>query len=362
MVARLEFSDVSLAFANRERALTHHILKDARASLEVAAGEVLGVLGESGSGKSTLLRLICGELEPDSGSLEFSNVNRSDIILLPQGGVVLEHLSISENLELFSKLDATKSRYDDQMLRRSIDILDIGHLLSQKKSVAEISGGERQRISLARVLSIKPSIVLLDEPCAAIGGIQRQRFLALLKRSCVEAGYGAVIASHDWRDHQLIASNVVFVRQMNGKGVSLLEMVPVREFENDPQHAEAIPYTTYAPVNWLIAERIKDDFFAVYLGEQQLTETRLPGLGSELKVRLACGPFEYGSSNRVKSDAAVKWIGRSGYYEFLHVGEELAIAELSDGSEGRQLSLPTRLTAFSTHDGHRLKSISLASD
>ncbi|MDJ0921503.1 MAG: ABC transporter ATP-binding protein [Henriciella sp.] len=358
MVAQFNFSGVTLAFPRKGKGDPYHILKEANASLKVEKGQVLGLLGESGSGKSSLLKLLAGELSSNKGSLEPDGVNEHDIILLPQGGVILEHLSIRENLQLFSKLSATKSRYKKDKLDRAIEILGISEIEQDKeKRVDQLSGGERQRVSLARVLSIDPKIVLLDEPCAAIGGIQRQQFLTLLKRSCIEAGYGAIIASHDWRDHQLVASDIVFVRQTRGEGLSSLQAMPISEFELRPQHMESIPYTTYDPVNWLLARRANGDTFDALLGEQKLCQITLPGLGGEDLVRVACGPFEYGNTKNVVDNDRLLRIGHSGCYEFFQIEQELVICKPSRGRSTKELSLPSALTVFSIEDGRMLSKL-----
>jgi putative ABC transport system ATP-binding protein len=189
--------------------------------LDVECGEVLLLMGPSGSGKTTLLSIIGCMLQPTAGSV---CVCGQDVTALPRKRLselrlqyigfvfqdfnLLPALSAVENIELPLLLRKVHCR---EARRRALGALEsVG--LSAKRDVfpAELSGGEKQRVAIARALIGKPSLLLADEPTAALDCANGRAILELLANSAGEAGCGVVIVSHDLRARQF-ADRITFL-------------------------------------------------------------------------------------------------------------------------------------------------------
>lgn len=178
-----------------------------RFALAVAPGEFLGVIGPNGSGKSTLLRLMAGLLRPASGSVL---VQGQDLVALARRAVARElavvpqesHFAFDFRVEdvvmmgrnpFLGRWDRP-SAADRAAVRRAMARVDVGNLAG--KSVNEVSGGEKQRVVLARALAQEPGILLLDEPTAQLDIGHQHSFLRVLGELNRE-GRTIVFSTHD---------------------------------------------------------------------------------------------------------------------------------------------------------------------
>lgn len=171
--------------------------------LELRQGEYLAVMGESGVGKSTLLNLLAGLDQPDSGrvlleGVDLSTLDDDAITLLRRRAVgfvfqafhVLPYLSVEENVALPLDLLGVK---EPERSRRALDMLEaVGIAPLAKRYARELSGGEVQRIAIARALVHRPRLVLADEPTGNLDPRTAAQTLALL-RDQVKANAGAGI-------------------------------------------------------------------------------------------------------------------------------------------------------------------------
>ena len=128
--------------------------------LTIEPGERLAVIGPNGIGKSTLLRLLAGVLAPDTGTVQIGNFSRGDIGYLPQHPYAFD-LSVQKNVELALAGEADKAKIAQAALER------VGLLHLAKARANRLSGGETQRMVLARVLAKPRKLLLLDEPTAS---------------------------------------------------------------------------------------------------------------------------------------------------------------------------------------------------
>lgn len=172
----------------------------------VHQGEFLCVLGKSGSGKSTLLSLIAGYIEPNSGEVIVSgenigsyneddkaNYRRNKIGVVFQFFNLISELNVYENIVLPFHLAHRKINH--HYVERVMKILDIANL--RNKKTYECSGGQQQRIAIARAIIMCPDIVLADEPTGNLDSQNSENVIKLLKEIQKEFGLTFVIVTHD---------------------------------------------------------------------------------------------------------------------------------------------------------------------
>jgi putative ABC transport system ATP-binding protein len=176
-------------------------------TLQIAAGELVALYGPSGSGKTTLVKLIAALLQPDSGAVivdgrEISALPESDAssYRLYELGYVAQAFdlrgggNVSENAA--AKLWLTKDvRRAERMVEPLLVRLGLGERLRSLPS--ELSMGERQRVVIARALSMKPKLVLADEPTGSLDSERSREVLELLREFCQERGVAMLLTTHD---------------------------------------------------------------------------------------------------------------------------------------------------------------------
>jgi iron complex transport system ATP-binding protein len=173
--------------------------------LDVLPGEVLGLIGPNGAGKSTLLHVVAGDLTPSSGSVTVNNREARGIrsaelsrlrAVLSQDNTVAFPFLVREVVEMGRAPWARTSdeKTDAAAIARAIDRCDIGHLLD--RPFTSLSGGERARVSLARVLAQTTPVVLLDEPTAALD-LRHQEDVMRVARELATSGVAVVVVLHD---------------------------------------------------------------------------------------------------------------------------------------------------------------------
>jgi iron complex transport system ATP-binding protein len=177
-------------------------------SLELCSGEIMGLIGPNGSGKSTLLKAMCGLLQPSSGNVtldgtEIAKISRETLACtigvvpqlpsLPDSFTVLDTVLMGRYPHL--GLLRYESKKDIDIVCEAIRRTGIEHLVDRR--VGEISGGERQRVIIARALAQEPRFLLLDEPTAHLD-IQHQLEVMELVTSLAGSGLGIAIALHDF--------------------------------------------------------------------------------------------------------------------------------------------------------------------
>ena len=208
------FDRVGVSYGRGKKAT--HALVDF--TLRVAPGETVALLGPSGSGKSTALNALAGFVRPTSGAVRLAGRDVTDLPPARRGiGVVLQsyalfpHMSVADNVAF--GLHAQKvSRRD--VSPRVDEVLDmVGMSGFQKRLPRELSGGQQQRIAIARALAIRPSVLLLDEPLAALDAQLRQSMLAELQRLKDALPDTAMLyVTHDQSEALALADRIVVMK------------------------------------------------------------------------------------------------------------------------------------------------------
>ena len=183
-------------------------------SLDVRRGEHLSVLGPNGAGKTTLLRLLAAVDTPHSGEVTLDGVNTSS------GGVGLRRqvayatqrpsllsTSARHNVELPLRWRKVPRKRRSELAMAALDRLSIAHLAD--RPARALSGGEQQRVSLARALAIEPAVLLLDEPAAGLDAQSRAAFFADLEQALAERVTTVVQVSHRAEEALRLADRVV---------------------------------------------------------------------------------------------------------------------------------------------------------
>jgi ABC-2 type transport system ATP-binding protein len=170
-------------------------------SLEVAAGEIVGLLGANGAGKSTLVSVVCGLRRPDRGRVTVAGIDvardvaraRRSIGVAPQATGVYEVLTVRQNLVFFGELCGLRGRE----LRDRVDALAGALLLGRllERPAAELSGGEQRRLHTAIAMIGRPPLLLLDEPTVGADIETRQALLDVV-RALADDGSAVVYSTH----------------------------------------------------------------------------------------------------------------------------------------------------------------------
>lgn len=196
----------------------HHVLKDI--NISVRWGENVVVLGKSGSGKSVLIKCLVQLIKPDDGQLtllgkEMSllsrdelNIVRKKIGFLFQSAALYDSMTVRENLE-FPLRDQKKlpARERENLVRETLS--SVGLLKAIDKMPAELSGGMRKRLGLARTLILKPEIILYDEPTTGLDPVTSKEISKLILEVQKKNKTSSIIITHDMQCARITANRIV---------------------------------------------------------------------------------------------------------------------------------------------------------
>ena len=185
-------------------------------SLSVGQHETLCLLGPSGSGKSTVLQIIAGLETPESGrvlwdgdDLASTAPHLRDFGLVFQDYALFPHLDVFENVAFGPRM---KGWSPDQVRRRVGEVLDLVDMRGfEQRAIDNLSGGEQQRIALARALAPGPRLLMLDEPLGALDHSLRQELLNQLRTLLRQTGIPALYVTHDQEEAFKIADRIAFL-------------------------------------------------------------------------------------------------------------------------------------------------------
>src|SRR5437764_6289486 len=195
--------------------------------LSMARGEFVCIIGHSGCGKTTVLNILAG-LEPpsegtvivDNQAIEGPSLDRAVIF---QSHALLPWLTVMGNVA-YAVASKWRSIKRDDLHRRAQKFIDVVGLTgAEHKRPAELSGGMKQRVGIARALSITPKIMLMDEPFSALDALTRGTLQDEVRRICTDTGQTVFMITHDVDEAIYLADKVVLMT--NGPGAVLAEIV-----------------------------------------------------------------------------------------------------------------------------------------
>lgn len=183
-------------------------LKDV--NMRVAAGEVVGLIGPSGSGKSTLLKALGAVIDPTGGRMTLGEeviydegwkirdlraLRRDKIGFVFQAPYLIPFLDVTDNVALLPMLAAVPNKESRQRARDLLKALDVEHRAAAMPS--QLSGGEQQRVAIARGLVNRPPVILADEPTAPLDSVRALTVMRILNDMAVKFGTAIIVVTHD---------------------------------------------------------------------------------------------------------------------------------------------------------------------
>ncbi len=183
-------------------------LKDV--NMSVAPGEVVGLIGPSGSGKSTLLKCLGAVIEPTAGRMTLGNeiiydngwtlpdlraLRRDRIGFVFQAPYLIPFLDVTDNVALLPMLAGQSNAQARARARALLEALDVGH--RAKADPSQLSGGEQQRVSIARALANQPPVILADEPTAPLDSERALGVMRILNQMAQQYRTAIIVVTHD---------------------------------------------------------------------------------------------------------------------------------------------------------------------
>jgi putative ABC transport system ATP-binding protein len=191
-------------------------------SLTIERGEFVALLGQSGSGKSTLLNLLAGLDRATSGSVlvqgrdlakmsseDLAWYRRNDVGMVFQAFHLIPAMTITENVELPMRFAEVERTERAQRVRESLERVGLGKRLDHRPS--QLSGGEQQRVSLARALANRPALLLADEPTGNLDSRTGEDILNLIRDLSLSLGMTVVMVTHERALAERFAQRLIFL-------------------------------------------------------------------------------------------------------------------------------------------------------
>jgi ABC-type Fe3+/spermidine/putrescine transport system ATPase subunit len=200
-------------------------------SFEVADGECLALVGPNGSGKTTLIECIAGIRQIESGKIEFNGIDvtylapeKRQVGYVPQDCLLFPHLTVDQNIAFGQRKAGVEAA---KQVKEMMEWLSVSHLFG--RHTMSLSGGEKQKVALARALITRPKVLLLDEPVSAVDRASRTRLLGELRRSLDEVSrtlrLASIYVTHDLAEAQQMSGYVAIMNNGAIEQVGLWDRV-----------------------------------------------------------------------------------------------------------------------------------------
>lgn len=274
---------------------------------------IIAVMGLSGCGKTTLLRLLAGLERPNEGSIRLEPSGR--LGYLPQEPILFSHLGRRENARFLTRLREQRDFFDVELFQALSRTLRLESDLNVMRPVDELSGGGKQRLCLLRSLSVRPAILLLDEPCNGLDPTVKQEFLLELREALAETPSLVFYASHHPDEAVLVSDKLLFVSSRTSEEGAVVQLGSIGDILSEPT-LEIARFFASPYLNEVLADSELIGKLLSPVAQAALEAAVSPGE----QVRLAFEP------------RSVSWVGEGGgAVEFVSQGGRHCIVRMNAG-------------------------------
>jgi putative spermidine/putrescine transport system ATP-binding protein len=286
--------------------------------LDVQAGEIVSILGPSGCGKTTMMRMIAGLETPTSGEIRILGKNvvgkpphKRNVGLVFQSLAIFPHMSVQQNVAFGLRMQGLPSDVIAAKVRTALDLVQLPSSTFATRRPGELSGGQLQRVALARTLVTEPALVLFDEPMAALDRRLRDYMAVELRAIQKKLGIAAIYVTHDQETASAMSDRVVILNA--GKVLQIGSPAAVYDMPNSRFVAEFLGDTNVLRVERIVAggdgastvlteggakiryagAQVGEGMFAIFRPEQTLVHVSDPG-GDALYGIIASTQFRSG--------------------------------------------------------------------
>ena len=234
---------------------------------QIRSGEFVAILGPSGCGKTTALKIIAGLLDPSSGDVLIDEVSvvplppeRRPVAMVFQKPLLFPHMTVADNIAFGLEVRKTSPKVIKKRVNEYLERVQLNGFAHRYPS--ELSGGQEQRVSLARALITSPGVLLLDEPLSQLDAKLRVEMRSLIRELQKDLGLTTILVTHDQEEAVSIADRIFLFldSKIAQQGVS-------KDFYNKPASLEVAKF--FGTQN-LISGRVKGNTFNASFGKVQL--------------------------------------------------------------------------------------------
>lgn len=192
-------------------------------SMKIEKGESVVIIGASGGGKSVLLKHMIGLMTPDSGDVlvlgkSIVNMNERELIqvrthfgMLFQSAALFDSMTVAENIGFVLRKQGMKEAEMKERISESLEVVELAG--TENKKPAELSGGMKKRVGLARAIAYRPEIVLYDEPTTGLDPIVSDAIDQLILRIWERFKVTSIVVTHDTRSMRRVGQRIIYLRQ-----------------------------------------------------------------------------------------------------------------------------------------------------
>lgn len=315
-------------------------------SLDVWAGEVVSILGPSGCGKTTTMRLIAGLETPDGGdvfvegrSIVDSPPHRRRVGLVFQDHALFPHKTIFENVAFGLRMARVEREVVKQRVNQALELVQLSAAKFANRMPSELSGGEKQRVAVARTIVVEPAVVLFDEPMASLDRRLRDHMAGELRELQIRLGIASLYVTHDQETASMMSDRIAV---MNAG--SIVQIGTPLEIYKNPQTrfvADFIGDTNFLPAEFLRSTPSGAEISV--LGRRMILGTGLSGDAG--RVSIAVRPEDMSVSEAETRNAiaegdqvSVQFVGGA-YVQRVKLddGRELVVRGRSEGHPGKRV-------------------------
>ncbi|MBL1421670.1 MAG: ABC transporter ATP-binding protein [Alphaproteobacteria bacterium] len=290
-------------------------------SFTVADGEFVTLLGPSGCGKTTLLNVVSGFLQPSAGKIEIGGVDvtfvppeKRDTAMCFQSYALFPHLSVAENLQFGLKQKRLPAAERKQRLNDVAEKLDL--VAQLEKLPNQLSGGQQQRVALGRALTMRPSVVLFDEPLSNLDAKLRESVRLEIRKIQADYNLAAIYVTHDQGEALAMSDRILIMR--NGK---IEQSGTPTEIYNFPQTSFVADFIGDANIlDATIIGQESEDFWRVSteIGEL-LVKSDTPPIAKRLKICWRPENAQFGAGEMNSIEAPITHRAFQGNYTDLFI-------------------------------------------